>query len=161
MRVRNIFICSGEVFCASSRMMKARDSVRPRMKASGAISMQPRSNSFGHAVEAHQVVERVVQRAQIRIHLLGQIAGQEAETLASLHRRPREHDALHVLALEGIHRAGHRQVGLAGASRANAESDVVLLDLAQVVHLARRAAMQLTLAGQQGRRRLVGLGQVA
>ena len=31
MRVRNIFICSGVVFCASSRMMKAWFSVRPRM----------------------------------------------------------------------------------------------------------------------------------
>ena len=31
MRVRNIFICSGVVFWASSRMMKALDSVRPRM----------------------------------------------------------------------------------------------------------------------------------
>ena len=31
MRVRNIFICSGVVFCASSRMMKEWFSVRPRM----------------------------------------------------------------------------------------------------------------------------------
>src|SRR5664280_1064450 len=30
-RVRNIFICSGEVFCASSRMMKASLRVRPRI----------------------------------------------------------------------------------------------------------------------------------
>ena len=30
-RVRNIFICSGVVFWASSRMMKASLSVRPRM----------------------------------------------------------------------------------------------------------------------------------
>ena len=30
-RVRNIFICSGVVFCASSRMMKESSSVRPRM----------------------------------------------------------------------------------------------------------------------------------
>jgi hypothetical protein len=43
MRVRNIFICSGVVFCASSRMMKLSFSVRPRMKAMGAISMIPRS----------------------------------------------------------------------------------------------------------------------
>jgi len=35
-RVRNIFICSTEVFCASSRMMNASFNVRPRMKASGA-----------------------------------------------------------------------------------------------------------------------------
>jgi len=30
-RVRNIFICSGVVFCASSRMMKESSSVRPRI----------------------------------------------------------------------------------------------------------------------------------
>ncbi len=46
MRVRNIFICSGVVFCASSRMMKAWFKVRPRMKASGAISIRPFSNAL-------------------------------------------------------------------------------------------------------------------
>ena len=46
MRVRNIFICSGVVFCASSRMTKAWFSVRPRMKASGAISSWLRSKAF-------------------------------------------------------------------------------------------------------------------
>ena len=45
MRVRNIFICSGVVFCASSRMMKLLLSVRPRMKASGATSTVWRSSS--------------------------------------------------------------------------------------------------------------------
>ena len=40
-RVRNIFICSGVVFCASSKMMKLSFRVRPRMKAKGAISMTP------------------------------------------------------------------------------------------------------------------------
>ncbi len=44
-RVRNIFICSGVVFCASSSMMKLSFRVRPRMKASGAISMTPPSMS--------------------------------------------------------------------------------------------------------------------
>ena len=42
-RVRNICICSGLVFCASSRMMNESLSVRPRMKASGATSIVPRS----------------------------------------------------------------------------------------------------------------------
>ena len=42
-RVRNICICSGLVFCASSRMMKESFSVRPRMNASGATSIVPRS----------------------------------------------------------------------------------------------------------------------
>src|SRR3954451_7322700 len=44
-RVRNISICSGVVFCASSRMMNESLSVRPRMKASGATSIVPRSIS--------------------------------------------------------------------------------------------------------------------
>lgn len=38
MRVRNIFIRSGAVFCASSRIAMALFSVGPRMKASGATS---------------------------------------------------------------------------------------------------------------------------
>ena len=42
-RVRNIFICSGLVFWASSRITKESLSVRPRMKASGATSITPRS----------------------------------------------------------------------------------------------------------------------
>ena len=40
-RVNNIFICTGVVFWASSRMTKALESVRPRMKASGATSISP------------------------------------------------------------------------------------------------------------------------
>ena len=46
-RVRNIFICSGEVFCASSRTMNESLSDRPRMKASGATSMVPAASSLG------------------------------------------------------------------------------------------------------------------
>ena len=89
MRVRNIFICSGVVFCASSRMMNAWLSVRPRMYASGAISIVCRSNSLRGLVEAHQVVQRVVERAQVRIDLLREVAGQEAEPLAGFDRRAR------------------------------------------------------------------------
>ena len=44
-RVRNIFICSGVVFWASSKMMKEWARVRPRMKARGATSSTPRSVS--------------------------------------------------------------------------------------------------------------------
>ncbi len=42
-RVRNIFICSGLVFCASSRITNESFSVRPRMNASGATSITLRS----------------------------------------------------------------------------------------------------------------------
>src|SRR5438445_13640465 len=42
-RVRNIFICSEVAFWASSRITNESLSVRPRMNASGAISISPRS----------------------------------------------------------------------------------------------------------------------
>ena len=42
-RVSTIFICSGVVFWASSTMMKASLRVLPRMNASGATSITPRS----------------------------------------------------------------------------------------------------------------------
>ena len=48
-RVRNIFICIEVVFCASSRMMTALVSVRPRMKASGAISISPACSALDDA----------------------------------------------------------------------------------------------------------------
>ena len=41
--VRNIFICSCVVFCASSRIINESSRVRPRIYASGATSIHPRS----------------------------------------------------------------------------------------------------------------------
>ncbi len=46
-RVRNIFICSGVVFCASSSTTNESLRVRPRMYASGATSIVPLAMSFG------------------------------------------------------------------------------------------------------------------
>ena len=96
-RVRNIFICSDVVFCASSRMTNASFSVRPRMNAIGAISIVPRSSSALDPLDVEHVVERVVERPQVRVHLLLQIAGQEAELLARFDRRPRQDDAADLL----------------------------------------------------------------
>ncbi len=98
---------------------------------------------------AHQVVQRVVQRAQIRVNLLRQVAGQKAEAFAGLDRRAGQDDALDQIALESIDRTGHREIGLAGASRADAERDVMFLNRLQVSDLAWCAAVQLGLAGDQ------------
>ena len=45
-RVSSIFICSGVVFCASSKITKEWFKVLPRMKAKGATSKAWRSNAF-------------------------------------------------------------------------------------------------------------------
>ena len=93
MRVRNIFICSGVVFCASSRMMnelveRAAAHERERRDLDRAVGHEPLE-----LVGVDHVVERVVQRAQVRIDLLLERAGQEAEPLAGLDRRPGQDDA--------------------------------------------------------------------
>ena len=70
-------------------MTKQSLSVRPRMNASGATSICPRVDEPCRLVGVHHVVERVVERAQVRVHLLGEIARQEAELLAGLDRGAR------------------------------------------------------------------------
>ena len=92
-RVRNIFICSEVVFCASSRMTNASLSVRPRMNAIGATSIVPALEQPLGALDLHHVVERVVQRPQVRVHLFLQVARQEPELLPRFDRGPREDDA--------------------------------------------------------------------
>lgn len=102
-----------------------------------------------HALEAHQVVQRVVQRPQVGVDLLRQVARQEPQPLAGLDGRPGQHQALHRVAFHGVDGAGHRQPGLAGAGRPHAERDVVLEDVVHVVALARRARAQVGAARAQ------------
>ena len=113
-------------------MTNASFSVRPRMNAIGATSIVPRSMQRVGALGVEHVVERVVERPQVRVHLLLQVAGQEAELLARFDRRPRQDDAAHLLGEQERDRLRHRQVGLAGAGRADAEHDVVLLDRVEI-----------------------------
>ena len=137
-RVRNIFICSAEVFWASSRMMNASLRVRPahvrqRGDLDGPARDQPRDR-----VRVDHVVQRVVQRAQVRVDLLAQGAGQEPEPLAGLDGRTGEDDPVDLLGLQRLHRLGHRQVGLARAGRADAEDDGVVVDGVDVALLVQR-----------------------
>jgi hypothetical protein len=57
---------------------------------------------------------------------------------------------LHRAALQRVDRAGHRQVGLAGAGRADAEGDVVRGHVLQVARLVGRAPAHLAAARLHG-----------
>ena len=74
------------------------------------------------------VKEGVVKGPEVGVHLVLEVAGQEAQLFPRLHRRPGEDDAVDVVGPERLHRHGHRQVGLAGAGGADAEGDGVLAD---------------------------------
>ena len=80
-------------------------------------------------------MQGVIERAQIRIDLLRQRAGQEAESLTGLDRRASKHNARNPLSLQRLNRLGDSEVGLAGARRADAEDDRVLVDGIDVVLL--------------------------
>ena len=100
--------------------------------------MVPRSSSRLRALGLEQVVERVVERAQVRVDLGHEVAGQEAEPLARLDGGAGEDDALDLARLEGVHGLGHGEVGLAGPGGADAEGDDVLRDGVDVALLPGR-----------------------
>ncbi len=70
--------------------------VRPRMKASGATSIMPVCMPRSTMRGVHEIVQGIEDRAQIGIDLLAHVAGQEAEPLARLDRRPRQDQPLDV-----------------------------------------------------------------
>ena len=110
-----------------------------------------------HLVRLQQIIEGVVERAQIGVHLLLQAAGQKAQLLAGLHRRTHQDDAAHLLGIHRGHRHGDGQVGLAGAGRTHAEGHVVLLDGLDVFALVDGARLHGALDTR--RALLAGVGQ--
>ena len=100
-RVTNIFICSEVVFWASSRITNESFSVRPRMKAMGAISMMFFSRYRSTFSGIEHVVKRVIQRAQIGIDFFLQSAGQEPKAFSGFDRGARQDDAVHALGEQG------------------------------------------------------------
>ena len=97
-------------------------------------------------LDFHHVVKRVVQRAQIRVHFLLQIAGQEPELLAGFHRGPRKNDSADPLGKKKRDRLRHREVGFAGARRTDTKDDVALFDGFEVAPLIDALGHHLPLA---------------
>jgi hypothetical protein len=111
-------------------LQRAPAHVRQRGDLDGAALHRP-----AQPVGRDHVLQRVVQRAQVRIDLLLQVARQEAQVLAGLHGGARQDDALHPLLEERVHRHGDGQVGLTGPRRPDPHRDVVLLDVLEVRRL--------------------------
>ena len=91
------------------------------------------------ALVAEHLVKRVEQGAEVGIDLLLEVAGEEAEPLARLHRGAHQHDTGDPVGFQGLHRARHREIRLAGAGRSDAEVDVVGADRAQISGLVASA----------------------
>jgi hypothetical protein len=83
---------------------------------------------LGGLLVPQDVVERVVERPQVRIDLLDHVARKEAQPLPRLDRGPGQHDPLDLLLQERRGRHGHGEVSLAGAGRPDREDQVVPVD---------------------------------
>ena len=89
-------------------------------------------------LRTQHIKQAVVQRTQVRVDFLLQIAGQEAELFAGLHSRAGQDDAGDILCLEGLDRHGNCQIGLAGTRRADTERYGVFPDGVQILLLSQR-----------------------
>lgn len=73
------------------------------------------------------VAQRVVKGLQIRVELLFQIAGQEAQVFACFHGGAGQDDALYLFVFQGPDGERDGGIGLAGTGRANGKNQVVLV----------------------------------
>ena len=71
------------------------------------------------------------------MHLLHEVAGEEAQALPRLHRRPRQHDARDLALHQGGDRHRHRQVRLPGARGADRDDQIVPAHRLEVALLVR------------------------
>jgi len=90
----------------------------------------------------NEVEKRVVERSQIGRDLLLDVARQEAELLARLHRRTRQDQSIDIALTEVLHGVGDGQIGLAGSAGADAEDDLVLAHGLEISGLATRLGPQ-------------------
>ena len=114
--------------------------------------MTPLLHVAGDLLGLEHVVQRVEQRPQVRVDLRHQVAGQEAEPLAGLDRRPREDDAVDLAARERRRGHGDGEERLAGAGGADAEGDRVVADRVDVALLVDRLGRDLARRGGARRR---------
>ena len=127
-------------FCASSSRIAALDK--------RAAAHEGERGDFDHAglqaaldhAPLHEIVERVVDRAQIGIDLVLHVAGQEAEPLARLDRGAREHQPLDDALFEQRDGVADREPGLAGARRPFGEHEFVIAQRLRDSGPARRCA---------------------
>src|SRR4029078_9928758 len=87
----------------------------------------------------HQVIERVVDWAQIGIDFFAHVAGKKAKTLASFDRRARQNDTVNFFTLEHLKCLRNGEPGLARAGRPGSEHQCVALERPDIGILRGRA----------------------
>jgi hypothetical protein len=113
------------------------------MKARGAISIMAALEHLRDLLGLEHVLQRVEQRAQVRVDLRHEVAGQEAEALAGLDGGAGEDDAVDLAARQRGRGGRDGQPRLARARRPDAEGDRVAPDRVDVALLLDRLRRDL------------------
>ena len=83
---------------------------------------------LGVTLRSHDLIEGIVERSKIRIHLALQVTGKETQFLSGFYGRPGHDDPGHFLIPECSDRHRHGKIGLARSGRADPECDHVVPD---------------------------------
>ena len=83
---------------------------------------------FLEALCSHDLIQRVVERPQIRVNFTLQVARQETEFFTRLNRRTRQDNTAYLIVSECRDRHRHRKVRFSGSGRADAEDDHLFPD---------------------------------
>src|SRR5580704_7469530 len=81
-----------------------------------------------HLLRLQHVVEGIVQRAEIGVHFFLQIARQETQAFAGLHRWTGQHDTAYTLVDQCGHRHGYGEIGFSGTGGTDTKNQVVAFD---------------------------------
>ena len=112
-------------------VQRAASHVRERRDLHGPALHEPRER-----VGARHLEQRVVERLHVRIDLLVERAGEEAQPLAGLDGRAGQDDPRDLSLLQRLHGHGDRQIRLPGAGGADREGDGRLADRVHVALLS-------------------------
>ena len=83
---------------------------------------------FLEALCSHDLIQRVVERPQIRVNFTLQVARQETEFFTRLNRRTRQDNTAYLIVSECRDRHRHCKVCFSGSGRADAEDDHLFPD---------------------------------
>ena len=98
---------------------------------------QPALHILGKAVCSHDLIQRVVERPQIRVNFALQISRQETEFFTRLNRRTRQDNTSYFIVSERGDRHRHCQISLTGSCRSDAEYDHFFADLLYIFLLSK------------------------
>jgi 2-polyprenyl-6-methoxyphenol hydroxylase and related FAD-dependent oxidoreductases len=82
-------------------------------------------NELLNFLKTQHFEQRVIQRTQVRVNLLAEIAWQEAQFFTGLYRRAGQQDTANILTLQCINGSGNRQIGFTCTRRTYTEGDVM------------------------------------